>query len=239
MDIGKALALGAKNCRDTAGAAAASNELPGGQWNACNQSDLPGLTFEPPHPGQLTDSVALPSPIEEEPDEHASGLGLSLREAPAAASLAVASPSALPASGAARDPGFRLGLPPSPRDDAPEPRPFTPRPYWPPEPARRSGDPNPAVKPAAAAVQAGGGGAAAAGGGAEATSGAAEGARAAAAGPPAAVGWQIPGAAGLFRALGAGGGAGAGGGGAAEGGCREAQGDVSPRSVSSVEVRLY
>jgi len=178
---------------------------------------------------QLTDSVAVPSPIEEEPDED--GEGLSLPRLPAAAgSLAVGSPAALPA--AARSRGFRaLEAPPSPRDAAPEPRPFTPRPYQPPEAPRRSRDldPDPEAEAAPAAAASGG------------TAAAAAAARAPAPadmGPPVNAGWMLPGLTfGLpAAALGAG-----------EGGGRDADADAceggsaspSAQSVSSVEARLH
>ncbi len=178
---------------------------------------------------QLTDSVAVPSPIEEEPNED--GAGLSLPRPPAAgASLAVGSPAALPAG--ARPRGFRaLEAPPSPRDGAPEPRPFTPRPYQPPEAPRRSRDPDPDPEPEAAPAAAGSGGAAAAAAAPRAPA-------LADAGPPAITGWMLPGLTfGLpAAALGAG-----------EGGGRDADADAcegvaaspSARSVSSVEARLH
>lgn len=213
-------------------------------------------------PAQLTDSVAVPSPIEEEPDagEDVLGLGLGLaspRGGPGGVALAVASPVA-PAAGAARGLGFQppsgfqagLGAPagPSPDGAAPVPRPFTPRPYLPPEPARCSADPaadpnpatDPAIEPGAASPRAGRAAGEAAGGAQEAAAGGGAGAAhnpgADGAELPAGIGWRMPGLAFALPVVAAG-----GGGPAVRLSAEDAHGDAerSLGSVSSVEVRNF
>lgn len=189
---------------------------------------------------QLTDTVAVPSPIEEEPGEETrkpSGFA-SPSTARGTAVLAVASPTALPEGAAPRGglgPLLGLGLPPSPHGAAPEPRPFTPRPYAPPpELARPSADPhpNPASSGNMDAVRAGDAAAlAAAGGGGQLAARGTAGMLAAGAGPPAALGlgWQVPGLAfGLMTAV-------AGGADAADDD-DDAEGSLCSRSLSLVEV---